>query len=109
MTRRLGNNTLHAIRTDKFFKQSAISGDTPVQLHHVYTFAGKQIDEPWNIVPLTKEEHDMVTPHKPSYIKQLDEQVQLIALNRATKEELQAISKSVDYLVLREYLQATYD
>lgn len=108
MTRKLSQETLKACENDEWYTKSALSGQSPVQWHHVFTYARKQIDEPWNIVPLTADEHDMVTPHKHGYIKHLDEMVQLIALERATEEQLRRYSKVVDLVALRDRLREEY-
>jgi len=97
------------LKNDSFYEQSALSWEAPVQWHHVFMFAGKSIQEKWNIVPLTKSEHDMVTPHNPIYVKQLDEMVQQIALNRATVKELKKYSKVDNLVEKKDRLNKKYD
>jgi len=99
---------IEQLKADNFYVKSALSGHRPVQWHHVFTFAGKSIQEPWNIVPLTKDEHDAVTPHKPNYDREADEHVRWIALNRASNLQLNSYSKVEDLIAIKWRLNLKY-
>lgn len=73
---------------------------------HAIIYAGRQLDEVWAIIKLCEYHHavntyqDMGALNKTKNI--------WIALNRATDEELKAISKAVDWVRQREYLNTIY-
>jgi hypothetical protein len=68
---------------------------------HSIIFAGKQLNEKWAILPLCEYHHLYGGLNK--------EMNEYIALNRATDEELRSISKAVDYLHKRNYLNSKYN
>ena len=76
------------VNTDPFFERSCLSGKTGnIVIHHCLKFAGKQIQLPFNIVPLLNEEHDNY--HKSVHrCQETRERVELICLNRASEEEI---------------------
>lgn len=74
-----------------------------IQWHHHIIHAGKQLNEAWAIVAICEGAHNQVSPITSNALRggtcgDLDRFV----LNRATTEELQAVSKSVDYVALRD-------
>jgi hypothetical protein len=73
---------------------------------HVFIFAGRQINERWAIIPLCEKHHAVNTYQDRGDLDK--EKNEWIALNRATDEELQAISKAVNYKHKRDYLNAKY-
>ncbi len=69
---------------------------------HAVIFAGRQLNEKWAIIPMCERHHGVGTYQDGGI---LDKQRNLhIALNRATDQELEAISKSIDYKQLRDRL-----
>jgi len=92
---------LEKIKADSFYEKCCITGHRPVQFHHPFIYAGKSIQEVWAIVPVTKDIHDQCTQHKSEYSREMDNQVKLIALNRATLKELGRYSKIVDLITMR--------
>jgi hypothetical protein len=68
-----------------------------LEWHHTIIHSGRQLNEKWAIVPACKHHHDND-----------EEQLQLLALNRATIEELSVISKAIRWVERREYLRAKY-
>ena len=73
---------------------------------HAVIFAGKQLNEKWAIIPLCERHHGVGTYQDGGI---LDKQRNMhSALNRATDEELKRISKSVNYLELRDRLNQEY-
>lgn len=93
---------------DPWYEKCAVTGYSPAQWHHCFMFAGKSIQEAWNIVPLKKEIHDKCTQHKPQYDRETAERVELIALERATDEELARYSKVDSLLVKRDFLRLRF-
>ena len=97
------------LEQDPFYEKCVMTGHRSVQWHHCFTFEGKSIQEKWAIVPLIKHVHDQCTQHKPEYDREVAEQVELIALNRATPEELLKYSKVVDLIAKRNNLRKKYE
>ena len=74
---------------------------------HAIIYAGRQLDEAWAIVILC-EYHHAVNNFQDGGDLQKEKNVWL-AINQATDEELRAVSKSIDYIVLKERLNDKYD
>jgi len=75
-------------------------------LEHTTIYEGNQIQEKWAIVPLCAFHHGVdVYQDKGDLKKELG---QWIALTRATDEELERISKAIDYKARRNYLNDKY-
>lgn len=73
---------------------------------HAIIYAGRQVNEVWAIIKICECHHGVNTYQDGgNFNKELNVWV---ALNRATDDELRAISKSVDYLALRERLNKKY-
>lgn len=97
---------------DKFYKTCSLYGQEghvcggKITWEHTLTFAGRKIQEIWAIIPLCERGHavnnyqDAGTMNKEMNI--------WVALNRATDEDLIAISKSEDYIAKRNYLNSIY-
>lgn len=68
-------------------------GKATEEWHHVFIYAGRQIDEAFNIAGLCKECHGMVTRHfsktkeEENKVKHMTMYFQLNAINRMTKED----------------------
>lgn len=75
-------------------------------MEHALIFAGKQVDEPFAIIPLC-EFHHAVNRFQDGGDLQKEKNI-WIALNRATDQELEKISKAVNYISLRERLNTKY-
>jgi len=95
---------------DPFYKKCARHADGHcdgrITWEHVLIFAGKQVNEPWAIIPLC-EYHHAIGKHQDGG-NLLKEKNVWIALNRATDDELRAISKVIPYLNMRQRLNAIY-
>ena len=98
------------IDEDKYYKTCARSKDGGcggrITIEHALIFAGKQIDELWNLIPLC-ERHHAVLNYQDNGDLQKEKNV-WIALNRAIDQELEAISKVIDYKKRRDYLNEKY-
>lgn len=80
--------------------------DGRVTWEHAIIFDGKQLNEKWAIIPLC-EWHHAVNKHQDG--GDLNKEMNVwVAVNRATSEELIAVSKAIDYLQLRERLNEKY-
>ena len=74
---------------------------------HAIIYAGRQLNEPWAIIKICECHHAVNTYQDGgNFNKELNI---LTALNRATEEELLAISKGTDYLALRDRLNKKYE
>lgn len=71
-----------------------------IEWEHAIIYAGKQLQEKWAIIPICWHTH-----RGPGLNKRINE---MLALNRATDEDLKKISKSTDYIHLRKYLNKKY-
>lgn len=71
-----------------------------IDWEHAIIFAGKQVNEVWAIIPICWYTH-----RGPGLKKEINI---WLALNRASDEELIAISKATDYIRERERLNKIY-
>lgn len=71
-----------------------------IEWEHVFTFGGSKINQKWAIISLCWLVHRGGKLNK--------EINRWIALNRATPDELRAVSKAVPYLNMREHLNSIY-
>jgi len=87
---------------DPFYKQCCITGqrDEKIEFHHNFIWAGKQLNEKWCILPLSKSIHDQINTFK--------DQCDCVMLNRASDETLKKYSKAVDLIRKRNYLNKKY-
>lgn len=97
---------------DPFYKACALRGwhehtcEGKITWEHALIHAGKKVQLPFAIVPLCEKAHavnffqDAGTMRKELNV--------WVALNRATDDELKALSKAVDYLHMRSYLNSRY-
>jgi hypothetical protein len=72
-----------------------------VTWHHTIIIRNRQISEKWAIVPACQYHHDHTN-------KEYLERLELVALNRASVTDLQAISKAIDWVQRRSYLRSKY-
>lgn len=98
------------ISTDPFYCSCARKNDGDcdgrITIEHALIYAGRQIDEIWNLIPLC-EYHHAVNKHQDG--GNLDKARNVhIALNRATTEQLEAFSKVINYVRERERLNKIY-
>lgn len=88
---------------DPFYKRCAISGKpigmVKIEWHHNLIYAGRQVNEKWCIIPLSKEIHDNIVRYK--------EEVDWIMLNRASDEELMRYSRA-ELITKRERLNKKF-
>lgn len=80
--------------------------DGRITWEHAIIFASKQLNEKWAIIPVCAYHHGVDEFQDRGDVKK--EMHVWIALNRATDDELIAISKAIDYLKLRERLNKIY-
>lgn len=98
------------ISNDPYYRQCARhmdgSCDGRITIEHALIFGGKQIDELWNLIPLCEFHHGIGKHQDGGNL--IKEKNIWLALNRATVEELKAISKVIPYLNMRERLNKIY-
>ena len=96
--------------SDSYYKKCArhLEGncDGRITLEHVIIYSGKQLNEKWAIIPLCTFHH-AVDLHQDGGDLQKEKNV-WIALNRATDAELRSVSKAIDYIKLKKYLNGKY-
>lgn len=97
---------------DPFYKTCALRGihnhicAGRITWEHALTFGGKKIQRPWAIIPLCAKGHgvdewqDAGTMNKSMN--------RWVAVNLATNEELEEVSKAVDYKFERDRLNRRY-
>jgi hypothetical protein len=103
-----------AVESDPFFETSCLSGKRggwnnelkkydPIVINHTFLFAGKQIQEVFNMTPLLDSEHDN---EKDSFhrCQETREKVELICLMRASEEEI----KKFNLGQKKKYLEKKY-
>jgi len=94
------------LENDDFMQRCAITGVSKYQekidWHHNLIFAGRQVNEPWAILPLARRIHDRI--HEPDIKNRCD----WIMLNRATDDELRPYCKAVDLIRRKQKLNQLY-
>lgn len=86
---------------DPYYSRCALTGATSgVEWHHNLRFAGKNVQERFCIIPLSRDVHARIDHHK--------ERVDWIMLNRMTDAELTRYSKAVDFHAWRLRLNEKY-
>ena len=92
------------LEADDFMQKCCITGSWGVSWEHCWTYAGKQINERWAIVPLRR---DLNTSHPPKDIK---DKCRLISLERAKElgvwEELKIKYPRHDWEQKLKYLKS---
>lgn len=91
------------LRNDERMTKCERCGASPVEWHHVYQYAGKQIQEYFNIAAACKKCHDKATPHKNGYKQEIREYFEWKALQRMTDEDIKKYWKK-DWGLLVRYL-----
>ena len=76
--------------------------DEKIDWHHALIFGGKQVNESWAILPVARSLH-----LKADY-PAIKEKLNWVMLNRATDEQLRPYCKLIDYVRMREQLNAKY-
>lgn len=100
------------IATDSYYKACALHGihghecGGRITLEHAIIHTGKQVQEKWAIIPICAQGHE-VDEYQDAHTMKKDLNI-WIALNRATDDELRAVSKAVDYIHVRRRLNEKY-
>lgn len=100
--RKIPDTLRSEMANDPYYKKCALTGTTDgkIDWHHNFIYAGRQVNEKWCIIPLSKPIHDKIDYYK--------EKVDWIMLNRATDEELIMYSKAIDLIAKRNRLNKLY-
>lgn len=84
-----------------YYHKCAITGTTrDIEWHHNLRFGGKNVQEPFCIIPLNKEIHAKIDYYK--------EKCNWIMVNRMTNEQLTHYSKADDYHFMKKRLNEKY-
>ena len=88
--------------SDPFYKRCCITNHVlgKIEWHHHLIFAGKQVNEKWCILPISKFVHDNLCHFK--------KKLNWIMYNRATDEELKKYSGVVNLISERDKLNKLY-
>lgn len=99
-----------ALAKDPEYKRCALRGyhrcDGRITWEHAIIFAGKQLQARWAIIPLCARGHGVDEYQDAGTIDK--QKNHWVALNRATDEELRAISKATNYIHERKRLNEIY-
>lgn len=92
---------------DPYYKTCCITGipgkrGDQIEFHHNLIHGGKQYQSRFAILPVRKSIHAMAS--NPAVKERMD----WVMLNRANSEELRAISKAIDYVRRRDYLNQKF-
>ena len=90
------------LASKKYYKRCALCHAEGVQWHHNLIYAGRQVNAEFCIIPLCP------SCHAQARNKEVKEKLDWIMLNRADNEELLPYCKAVDYIQLREKLNAHF-
>ena len=99
------------LERDLFYKKCCLTGFTRFKIdwHHCFQFAGSQINEKWNIIPVWERKHspqgDKDSIHN---CKETRERAELIALKRAPKDVFIRYKKA-NFEQRLKYLQNKYE
>jgi len=108
--RRIPDKLKLDILNDPYYEKCARQSDGScggrITFEHVLIFAGKQLNQKFAIIPLCCYHHAVNEYQDGGDLNK--EKNEWIALNRATDVELKAISKAVDYIHKRNYLNDIY-
>lgn len=87
---------------DPFYKRCCVTGSvgSKIDWHHNLIFSGRQVNEKWAILPLSKHIHDNVWKYR--------DILDWIMLNRATDDQLKKYSKAVDLVKRKKQLNEKY-
>lgn len=99
------------LAADPEYTRCSLQGYEPcdgrITWEHVFTFAGKQVQERWAIIPLCERHHGVGLYADQGTLNK--RRNQWVALNRATDVELKAASKGMDFLRLRSHLNGVFE
>lgn len=105
--RPIPQNLRKEMSNDPFYKQCCLGPylgncEGVIQWHHHLTFGGPQLSMKWAILPVCQFHHDQA---RNTFI---NERLLWIALNRASSEEIKAVSKAIPYQNRLEWLNKIY-
>lgn len=108
--RKIPESLKNEILADPYYKKCARADEGNckgrITWEHAFIFAGRQLNEKWAILPICAFHHDVDQFQDGGNLNK--EKHLWIALNRATDEEIQAVSRAVDYTRQRAYLNTKY-
>ena len=100
------------ISSDPYYQYCCLHGheghecEGRITMEHALIFGGSKIQKLWAIIPLCAKYHS-VDEFQDNGL--LDKEINMwVALNRATEAELREVSKAVDYIRMRDYLNEEY-
>lgn len=73
-----------------------------IEWHHNLIYGGKQVNEPWCILPVSEAIHILARR------TDVKERLNWVMLNRATTGDLERFSKVINYVEMRDKLNAKY-
>lgn len=113
MSKKVINKKVRAsMAEDPFYSTCALTGyfdhtcEGRITWEHAIIYASCKVQEPWSIIPLCEKGH--AVDHFQDAGTMNKEYNVWVALNRASVEELRAVSKAVNYLRWRNILNEKY-
>jgi len=108
--RPISKKNREAIDHDPYYKKCARAMDGGcsgrITIEHTIIYGGRQLDELWSLIPLCEYHHSVNTFQDSGDLNK--EKNIWIALNRANFRQLDAISKAVNYSLLKIRLNKKY-
>lgn len=110
--RAISKKNRKAIDADPFYKVCSLHGKAfgpcggSITIEHAIIFSGRQSDMLWSLIPLCEKHHGVNGYQDATAVNK--EISHWVALNRATDDELRSISKAIDYLHKKRYLNNKY-
>lgn len=95
------------IADDDFYRKCYVCGDSKVEIHHVFSYSGRQISEMWNYVPLCRAHHAETTPHNMGYKKDTRNYIEWCTVMKMTAEDKQKYPK-FNWSQLKHYLDTLF-
>lgn len=100
------------MEADPAYKVCALKDSTcngHIQWHHHVIYAGGQLNEKWAIVGICVSHHERVSPIRLGVVREGENgRLDHVVLNRATDDELRAVSKATNYIALRDKYNNEY-
>lgn len=109
--RKIPESLKEEMANDPYYKKCARADEGNcagrITWEHAIIFGGKQLNEKWAILPICEYHHGVCNYQDKGDLNK--EKHIWLALNRATDEQLLSISKAINYLELKERLNAKYN
>lgn len=105
--RKIPKKLRNKLSNDPYYNKCCLTGKRKgLQWHHSFKYAGKQINERWNIMPIYYKKHhwygDKDSVHN---LKETEEYVKYLALQRADLDDLEKRYPKKDWKQIYKHLK----